>query len=139
VVHRAYIGRSDVPNHDAITEKKLQIIFGANPELIPPWFVLSEDQRTKYGYYLLPPGVSPSNGIARGMSFGIPALEPGRSLLVRKVPRCRIKARVVRRRRQGARQPPLRTKTSSLAQVDYAEAMAVTSCRRPRRDPGLSC
>jgi len=39
-----------VHDHDAITEEKLQIVFEANPELILPWFILSEDQRTKYGY-----------------------------------------------------------------------------------------
>jgi hypothetical protein len=51
-----------VQDHDAITEQQLQIVFEANPELIRPWFILSEDKRTKYGYYLLPPGVSPNKG-----------------------------------------------------------------------------
>jgi hypothetical protein len=51
-----------VQDHDAITEQQLQIVFEANPELIRPWFILSEDKRTKYGYYLLPPGVSPNTG-----------------------------------------------------------------------------
>ena len=47
-------------NHDAITEERLRVLFEANPDLIRPWYILSEDQRTKYGYYLLPPGVSPN-------------------------------------------------------------------------------
>jgi hypothetical protein len=51
-----------VEEHDAITEQHLHIVFEANPELIRPWFILSEDKRTKYGYYLLPPGVSPNKG-----------------------------------------------------------------------------
>ena len=46
-------------DHDAVTEQQLQVVFEANPELIRPWFILSEDQRTKYGYYLLSPEVSP--------------------------------------------------------------------------------
>jgi len=49
-------------DHEAITELQLQVLFGTNPDLIHPWFILSEDQRTKYGYYLLPPGVSPNRG-----------------------------------------------------------------------------
>ena len=51
-----------VQDHDAITEQQLQVVFEANPELIHPWFILSEDKRTKYGYYLLPPGGSPNKG-----------------------------------------------------------------------------
>jgi hypothetical protein len=51
-----------VQDHDAIGEQQLQIVFEANPELIRPWSILSEDQRTKYGYYLLPPGVSSNKG-----------------------------------------------------------------------------
>jgi hypothetical protein len=51
-----------VQDYDAITEQQLQIVFEANPELIHPWVILSADQRTKYGYYLLPPGVSPNKG-----------------------------------------------------------------------------
>jgi len=47
-------------DHDAITEERLRVFFEANPDLIRPWYILSEDQRTKYGYYLLPPGVSPN-------------------------------------------------------------------------------
>jgi len=47
---------------DMITEGHLQVVFEANPDLIRPWFILSEDKRTRYGYYLLPPGVSPNNG-----------------------------------------------------------------------------
>jgi len=43
-----------IQDHDSITEQQLQIVFEASPELIRPWFILSEDQRTKYGYYLLP-------------------------------------------------------------------------------------
>ncbi|HTB12762.1 MAG TPA: hypothetical protein VK752_14370 [Bryobacteraceae bacterium] len=43
-----------IQGHDAITEQLLQDIFEASPDLIHPWLVLSEDQRTKYGYYLSP-------------------------------------------------------------------------------------
>ena len=49
-------------NHDAITEQHLQVFFEAKPELIPPWVIHSEDRRTRYGYYLIPPGVSAHEG-----------------------------------------------------------------------------
>jgi len=52
--------RAGLKGHDAITEQRLRVLFEANPDLIRPWFILSGDQRTKYGYYLLPPGVSPN-------------------------------------------------------------------------------
>ena len=51
-----------VQDHDTITEQQLQIVFEASPELIRPWVVLSEDKRTKYGYYLLPPRALPNKG-----------------------------------------------------------------------------
>jgi hypothetical protein len=51
-----------VQDHDAIREQRIRIVFEANPELIRPWSILSEDQRAKHGYYLLPPGVSPNKG-----------------------------------------------------------------------------
>lgn len=40
--------------HDAITEHQLRILFEADPELLHHWVILSGDQRTRYGYYLLP-------------------------------------------------------------------------------------
>ena len=54
-----------IQDHDAVTEQQLQIVFEANPELIRPWVILSDDRRTKYGYYLLPPGASPNSRISR--------------------------------------------------------------------------
>jgi hypothetical protein len=39
-----------IRHHDAITEQQLQDVFEASPDLIHPWFILSEDKRTKYGY-----------------------------------------------------------------------------------------
>jgi hypothetical protein len=35
-----------VQDHDTIREQQLQIVFEADPELIRPWSILSEDQRT---------------------------------------------------------------------------------------------
>lgn len=49
--------------HDAISEQELQDFFQANPDLIQPWFILSENQMTESGYYLLPPGIPPNRGI----------------------------------------------------------------------------
>lgn len=51
-----------VDAHETITEEQFQAVFEANPDLIHSWIVHSENQRTKYGYYLLPPGVSPNRG-----------------------------------------------------------------------------
>jgi hypothetical protein len=51
-----------VDAHDTITEEQFRAVFEANPDLIQTWIVHSENQRTKYGYYLLPPGVSPNRG-----------------------------------------------------------------------------
>lgn len=51
-----------IHDHDAITELRLGVIFEAKPELINHWVILSDDRRTKHGYYLLPPGVSPNSG-----------------------------------------------------------------------------
>ncbi len=50
-----YIG-----SHDTLTEERFRAVFEANPDLIHTWVVHSENQRTKYGYYLLPPGVPPN-------------------------------------------------------------------------------
>jgi hypothetical protein len=51
-----------VDAHDTITEEQFRAVFEANPDLVQSWIVHSENQRTKYGYYLLPPGVSPNRG-----------------------------------------------------------------------------
>ncbi len=51
-----------IENHGAIAEEQLRSVFEANPELVRPWFIYSEDRRTGYGYYLLPPGVTPNKG-----------------------------------------------------------------------------
>jgi hypothetical protein len=51
-----------IQDHDATTVKLLQIVFEANPELIRPWFILSENKRTKYGYYVSPPDGLPNKG-----------------------------------------------------------------------------